>query len=57
MVALRFIARAGWQALELFAMSLVAVVSKRPDPHIEAIGAKGMNVRRGEWDAYEFIAN
>jgi hexosaminidase len=26
-------------------------------PHIEALRAKGINARRGEWDAYEFITN
>jgi hexosaminidase len=31
--------------------------SKRLDPHIEALRAKGINARRGEWDAYEFITN
>lgn len=30
---------------------------KRLEPHIEAIRAKGINARRGEWDAYEFIRN
>jgi hexosaminidase len=31
--------------------------SKRLEPHIEALRAKGINARRGEWDAYEFITN
>ena len=31
--------------------------SKRLDPHIEALRAKGINARRGEGDAYEFITN
>jgi hexosaminidase len=26
-------------------------------PHIDALRAKGINARRGEWDAYEFITN
>lgn len=26
-------------------------------PHIAALRAKGINARRGEWDAYEFITN
>jgi hexosaminidase len=26
-------------------------------PHIEALRARGINARRGEWDAYEFITN
>jgi hexosaminidase len=30
---------------------------KRLAPHIEALRAKGINARRGEWDAYEFITN
>ena len=34
-----------------------AEFSKRLDPHIEALRAKGINARRGEWDAYEFITN
>lgn len=29
----------------------------RLEPHIEALRAKGINARRGEWDAYEFITN
>lgn len=31
--------------------------SDRLAPHIEALRAKGINARRGEWDAYEFITN
>ena len=31
--------------------------SKRLEPHIEALRAKGINARRGEQDAYEFITN
>jgi hexosaminidase len=31
--------------------------SVRLEPHIEALRAKGINARRGEWDAYEFIRN
>ena len=31
--------------------------SKRLEPHIEALRAKGINARRGEGDAYEFITN
>ncbi|MEA3081280.1 MAG: hexosaminidase [Sphingomonadales bacterium] len=31
--------------------------AKRLEPHIEALRAKGINARRGEWDAYEFITN
>jgi hexosaminidase len=34
-----------------------AEFSKRLEPHIEALRAKGINARRGEWDAYEFIRN
>jgi len=34
-----------------------AEFSKRLEPHIEALRAKGINARRGEWDAYEFITN
>ena len=30
---------------------------QRLAPHIEALRAKGINARRGEWDAYEFITN
>jgi len=30
---------------------------ERLGPHIEALRAKGINARRGEWDAYEFITN
>jgi hexosaminidase len=30
---------------------------ERLAPHIETLRAKGMNARRGEWDAYEFITN
>lgn len=29
----------------------------RLEPHIEALRAKGINARRGEWDAYEYITN
>ena len=29
----------------------------RLEPHIEALRARGINARRGEWDAYEFIRN
>ena len=31
--------------------------SKRLEPHVEALRARGINARRGEWDAYEFITN
>jgi hexosaminidase len=31
--------------------------SKRLEPHVEALRAKGINARRGEGDAYEFITN
>jgi hexosaminidase len=34
-----------------------AEFSKRLEPHVEALRAKGINARRGEWDAYEFITN
>ena len=34
-----------------------AEFSKRLEPHIEALRARGINARRGEWDAYEFITN
>ena len=34
-----------------------AEFTKRLEPHIEALRAKGINARRGEWDAYEFITN
>jgi hexosaminidase len=34
-----------------------AEFSKRLEPHIEALRAKGINARRGEGDAYEFITN
>ncbi|HLO20727.1 MAG TPA: family 20 glycosylhydrolase, partial [Sphingomicrobium sp.] len=34
-----------------------AEFSKRLGPHIEALRAKGINARRGEGDAYEFITN
>lgn len=30
---------------------------QRLEPHIEALRKKGINARRGEWDAYEFITN
>ena len=30
---------------------------RRLAPHIDALRAKGINARRGEWDAYEFITN
>lgn len=30
---------------------------ERLAPHIETLRAKGINARRGEWDAYEFITN
>lgn len=30
---------------------------QRLEPHIEALRAKGINARRGEWDGYEFITN
>jgi hexosaminidase len=30
---------------------------ERLAPHIDALRAKGINARRGEWDAYEFITN
>ena len=29
----------------------------RLEPHIEALRARGINARRGEGDAYEFITN
>ena len=29
----------------------------RLEPHTEALRARGINARRGEWDAYEFITN
>jgi len=31
--------------------------SERLAPHIDTLRAKGINARRGEWDAYEFITN
>ena len=31
--------------------------SKRLEPHVEALRARGINARRGEGDAYEFITN
>jgi hexosaminidase len=31
--------------------------TKRLEPHVEALRARGINARRGEWDAYEFITN
>lgn len=34
-----------------------AEFSKRLEPHIDKLRAKGINARRGEWDAYEFITN
>ncbi|HEY4071080.1 MAG TPA: beta-N-acetylhexosaminidase [Sphingomicrobium sp.] len=34
-----------------------AEFTARLEPHIEALRAKGINARRGEWDAYEFITN
>ena len=34
-----------------------AEFSERLEPHIKALRAKGINARRGEWDAYEFITN
>jgi hexosaminidase len=34
-----------------------AEFNTRLEPHIEALRAKGINARRGEWDAYEFITN
>ena len=34
-----------------------AEFSKRLEPHVEALRAKGINARRGEGDAYEFITN
>lgn len=34
-----------------------AEFSKRLEPHTEALRAKGINARRGEGDAYEFITN
>jgi hexosaminidase len=34
-----------------------AEFTKRLEPHIEALRARGINARRGEWDAYEFITN
>jgi len=35
----------------------LAEFNTRLDPHIEALRARGINARRGEWDAYEFITN
>ena len=29
----------------------------RLEPHVEALRNRGINARRGEWDAYEFITN
>ncbi len=29
----------------------------RLQPHVDALRARGINARRGEWDAYEFITN
>lgn len=29
----------------------------RLEPHVEQLRASGINARRGEWDAYEFITN
>jgi hexosaminidase len=34
-----------------------AEFSERLEPHVEALRAKGINARRGEGDAYEFITN
>jgi hexosaminidase len=34
-----------------------AEFSERLELHIEALRARGINARRGEWDAYEFITN
>ena len=34
-----------------------AEFTKRLEPHIEALRARGINARRGEWDAFEFITN
>ena len=34
-----------------------AEFNARLEPHIEALRARGINARRGEWDAYEFITN
>jgi hexosaminidase len=34
-----------------------AEFNQRLAPHLEALRAKGINARRGEWDAYEFITN
>jgi hexosaminidase len=31
--------------------------NQRLAPHVEALRARGINARRGEWDAYEFITN
>jgi hexosaminidase len=31
--------------------------NSRLEPHVEALRARGINARRGEWDAYEFITN
>jgi hexosaminidase len=31
--------------------------SDRLEPHIQALRSRGINARRGEWDAYEFITN
>ena len=33
------------------------IFNARLEPHIEALRAKGINARRGEGDAYEFITN
>ena len=34
-----------------------AEFERRLEPHIEDLRAKGINARRGEWDAYEFITH
>ena len=34
-----------------------AEFAARLEPHLEALRARGINARRGEWDAYEFIRN
>jgi len=31
--------------------------SKRLEPHLDSLRKRGINARRGEWDAYEFITN
>ena len=33
------------------------ILKARLEPHVEALRARGINARRGEGDAYEFITN